>query len=211
LEEHRGHLMRYCRRILGSAFEAEDAVQETMLRGWRRIDQLRQRTSLRAWLCRIARNVCIDMMSAPQRRSLNWDLSPSSPAASTLPSPGSPDLSDVAVSSESVRVAITTAVATLPPRQRALLILHDVLCWKAKEIAELLTTTEAAVNSRLQRARATLSKSDRGVVETRRLRPDLHRRAVRYAAAFQRADVSTLVSLLGDEAAHAAAPSAAAS
>lgn len=205
MKEHREHLLRHCRRILGSAFEAEDAVQETLLRGWRRFDQLRQRTSLRAWLCRIARNVCFDMMNAPQRRPVTHDVGPSSPAATTLPNPCVADPADVAASNESVQLAVTKAVATLPPRQRALLILHDVLCWKAREIAALLATTEAAVNSGLQRARATLATVSRGDGSCRRPEPHLDDRAARLAAAFQRHDVSALVSLLGAEATHATA------
>jgi RNA polymerase sigma-70 factor (ECF subfamily) len=167
LEQHRPELTAYCYRMLGSPFEAEDAVQETMLRAWRGIDRFEGRAALRSWLYRIATNVCFDMLNARERRARPMDLGPArEPVLASLnalpevtwiePIPVSSlapesDPADVAVAHETIRLAFVAALQNLPPRQRAVLILCEVLRWKAAEAAELLETSVASVNSALQR------------------------------------------------------------
>src|SRR5437763_5166378 len=175
LEQYRRELTGYCYRMLGSGFEAEDAVQETMLRAWKAADDFEGRSSARSWLYRIATNVCIDMHRHVQRRARPMEMGPASPADESLLGPllpealwitpvpdsrAAPETSDpaeIAAYRESVRLAFVTALQYLPPRQRAALILSEVLRWQASEAAELLETSVAGVNSALQRARATLS------------------------------------------------------
>ena len=173
LEVFRTELTGYCYRMLGSAFEAEDAVQETFVRAWRAYDQFEGRSSLRSWLYRIATNVCLSMLGASQRRARPMDLNPPQSADTPLPPPLSEsvwiepvpdsrvvpdgDPADVTIARESVRLAFVSALQHLPPRQRAVLILREVLRWRAEEVAELLGTSVASVNSALQRARATMA------------------------------------------------------
>ena len=175
LEAHRRELTGYCYRMLGSGSEAEDAVQETLVRAWKAIDRFEGRSSVRSWLYRIANNVCIDMLRGPQRRARPMDLGPSStvetarahaPGRRTRSCSRSPtsasstidgDPADVAAARESIRLAFVAALQHLPARQRAVLILCEVLKWQATEVAELLDTSVASVNSALQRARATLA------------------------------------------------------
>jgi len=218
LERYRRELTAYCYRMLGSAFEAEDAVQETLLRAWRNFDRFEGRAALRSWLYRIATNVCLNMLSASQRRARPMDLGPASTAEATLGSelpeatwiepvpdsrvlPAGGDPADVAVARESVRLAFVAALQRLPPRQRAVLILREVLHWKASEVAELLDTTVASVNSALQRARATLDGPD-GPANTPLQPLDDEQRALlaRYVDAFERYDMDSLTSLLHEDA-----------
>ena len=172
LEQHRRELTAYCYRMLGSPFEAEDAVQETLLRAWRSLDRFEGRAALRSWLYRIATNVCLDMLRSRERRARRWTsvlrVSRSRRTCNVLPEvtwiepvpdglvAPEGDPADVAASRETIRLAFVAALQHLPPRQRAVLILCEVLAWKASEVAELLETSVAGVNSALQRARATL-------------------------------------------------------
>ncbi len=218
LEQHRAELTGYCYRMLGSAFEAEDAVQEALTRAWRSLDRFEGRASLRSWLYRIANNVCLDMLSGRQRRARPMDLGPSSVADSILPEglpeatwiepipdarvmPAGGDPAELAVARETIRLAFVAALQHLPPRQRAVLILREVLRWQATEVAELLDTTVASVNSALQRARATLASS--GVTDADAVEPaDDAQRALlaRYVEAFENCDIESLTALLREDA-----------
>jgi RNA polymerase sigma-70 factor (ECF subfamily) len=219
LETHRAELTAYCYRMLGGAFEAEDAVQETFIRAWRAYDQFEGRSALRSWLYKIATNVCLDMKGASQRRALPVDMSPASTADQALgpaladnawvepvpddraiPSGGDP--AEVAVARESIRLAFVAALQHLPPRQRAVLILREVLRWKADEVAELLETTVASVNSALQRARATLAQKDLVAGDSTPGVLDAEQEALlrRYVAAFEQYDMDALTSLLNEDA-----------
>ena len=175
LEQHRTELTGYAYRMLGSTFEAEDAVQETMVRAWKSIDRFEGRAALRSWLYRITTNVCLDMLNGRQRRARPMDMGPAGaadaefhggvlpeaawlepmPDTRVLPEDGDP--AELAASRETLRLAFVNALQHLPPRQRAVLILREVLRWQASEVAELLDTSVASVNSALQRARAQLA------------------------------------------------------
>jgi RNA polymerase sigma-70 factor (ECF subfamily) len=219
LEEYRVELTGYCYRMLGSVFEAEDAVQETLVRAWRAADRFEGRSSLRSWLYKIATNVCLDSLNAGKRRARPMDLSPASHADAVLPDmtpesmwvepvpdaravPSSGDPADVVVSRETIRLAFVAALQHLPPRQRAVLILREVLAWKASEAAELLGTTVASVNSALQRARATLAEA--GVAADSApaapMDDEQQKLLARYVDAFERYDLDSLTSLLHEDA-----------
>ncbi len=214
LERHRVELTAYCYRMLGSAFEAEDAVQETLVRAWRGLEQFEGRSALRSWLYRIATNVCLSMLGASQRRARPMDLASASTADRPLPPPLAEatwiepipdarvvtvggDPADLAVTRESVRLAFVAALQHLPPRQRAVLILREVLRWKADEVAELLDSTVASVNSALQRARSTLAAGKVSASEPP-ARMDHAQQALlaRYVDAFERYDMDSLTALL---------------
>jgi RNA polymerase sigma-70 factor (ECF subfamily) len=217
LEAYRAELTGHCYRMLGSAFEAEDAVQETFVRAWRSIDRFEGRSSLRSWLYTIASNVCFSMLGASQRRARPMDLNPPSSADRPLPppllettwiepmpdarvTPTVGDPADVAVARESVKLAFVAALQHLPPKQRAVLILREVLRWKADEVAELLGTSVASVNSALQRARATLATSRIGSNDGNGLDAEQAALLSRYVDAFERYDMDSLTALLREDA-----------
>jgi RNA polymerase sigma-70 factor, ECF subfamily len=160
LERHRAALTRHCTRMLGSSTEAEDAVQETLLRAWRNHERFEGRSALGSWLYRIATNVCIDMLNGRSRRAVPVD--PASLQSAPLHAGPETDPAERALGREHLRLALVTAVERLPPRQRAVLLLREVLCWSASEVAGLLDTSEAAVNSALQRARTGLDERRAG-------------------------------------------------
>jgi len=201
--------------MLGSVFEADDAVQDTMVRAWRNLEKFEGRSSVRSWLYRIATNVCLDMVRGRQRRVRPMDLGPSGSADSdlgpmhpenlwvtpipdgrVLPTEAGP--AELAVAKETVRQAFVTALQHLPARQRAVLILREVLNWHASEVAELLDSTVASVNSALQRARATLAARDAAAVPA--VAEDQRALLARYVDAFERYDIAALVSLLHEDA-----------
>jgi RNA polymerase sigma-70 factor (ECF subfamily) len=215
---HRRELTGYCYRMLGSSFDADDAVQETLVRAWRGLAAFEGRSALRSWLYRIATNVCLDQLSGRQRRALPMDLStdPWQPVESSLAArrPGTAwvepvldrqvlsedaDPAERAVARESIRLAFVAALQHLPPRQRAVLLLREVLRWKADEVAQLLETTVASVNSALQRARATLAEVG-GRPEARPLDEDHRALLDRYVDAFERYDIDAFVRLLHEDA-----------
>ncbi|KQS66153.1 sigma-70 family RNA polymerase sigma factor [Modestobacter sp. Leaf380] len=213
---HRAELTGYCYRMLGSSFDAEDAVQDTMVRAWRSLDKLQGPGALRSWLYRIATNVCLDALDGRKRRALPVDLSdePSAPVeaslAGSLPegswvepaltrqvvAVGS-DPADVAVTRDSVRLAFVAALQVLPPRQRAVLVLREVLRWKAEEVARLLDTSVPAVNSALQRARATVAaQTEAGKARPGEVDADQTQLLAGYVDAFTRYDMDAFVALL---------------
>jgi RNA polymerase sigma-70 factor (ECF subfamily) len=221
LERHRRELTGYCYRMLGSPFEAEDAVQDTLLRAWRAIDRFEGRSALRSWLYRIATNVCMDMLKGRERRARPMDLGEARSPAGPLDE-GRPEVTwiepipdgqltpedpaSIAESREGIRLAFISSLQHLPPRQRAALILCEVLNWKATEVAELLDTSVAAVNSALQRARATLETAT--VADAGRGALSEHDRELltRYVDAFQRYDMQALTDLIHEDATQSMPP-----
>jgi RNA polymerase sigma-70 factor (ECF subfamily) len=219
LEEYRSELTGYCYRMLGSSFEAEDAVQETMLRAWRALDKFEGRSQLRSWLYRIATNVCMDVLGGKERKVRPMELGePGAPVIEALaatrpegewvlPMPDGRvvddggDPAEVAATKETLKLAFIAALQFLPPKQRAVLILRDVLRWKASEVAALLETSEASVNSALQRARATID--ERGVELDEVSDPTDAEDAEllqRYMQAFESYDMEALTALLHEDA-----------
>jgi RNA polymerase sigma-70 factor (ECF subfamily) len=222
LEQYRIELTAYCYRMLGSS-DAEDAVQETFIRAWRGFDRFEGRAALRSWLYRIATNVCFDMLEGRKRRARPMDLGPArEPDAALLnalpevtwiePIPDGRvvpegDPAEVTEARETIRLAFVAALQHLPPRQRAVLILCEVLRWKASEVAELLDTSVASVNSALQRARATLESSNLTATEAApsvdEADADL---LARYVEAFERYDMDALTLLIHEDATQSMPP-----
>jgi RNA polymerase sigma-70 factor, ECF subfamily len=216
LESHRAELIRYCSRMLGSRVEAEDAVQEALTRAWCGRDRFKGRAALRSWLYSIATNVCIDHAHGRRRRAHPIDFGPDGSAASLVSPLKTPariapavdprvheptDPADAAVSREEVRLAFVVVFRHLPPRQRAVLILREVLRWRAKEVADLLGVSVPSVNSALQRARAKLAARRAGT--TGRDAPQLDdvgsASIARFVDAFARNDFDTLVEILSED------------
>jgi len=213
LEAHRASLTGHCYRMLGSATDAEDAVQETFVRAWRGLERFEGRASMRTWLHRIATNVCLDALSDTSRRMRPIEEWPAGtidapletldrthwlepvPDARVLPADGDPF--EIAALRQSIRLAFVAALQHLPPRQRAALLLTEVLGWSAAEVADCLGTSVASVNSALQRARATLAARNVPVpAELTGAQWDI---VERYVDAFQNYDVDALVGLLRDD------------
>lgn len=207
-EEIRSELTGYCYRMMGSIFEAEDAVQDTMLRVWKSWDQIREDASRRSWIYRIATNVCLDKLRQAKRRALPMDLS--DPTAIIVeprdnlprtawiwPAPDfAGDPADIAISKESVRLSFIAMLQTLPPRQRAVLILHEVFRWSAKQTAEAMGMTTVAVNSALQRSRATLAQAKLRSDALRELDAEVDQRLLEsYVEAFEKYDIEALLAL----------------
>ncbi len=214
LEQHRSELTGYCYRMLGSGFEAEDAVQETMIRAWRGLDRFEGRAALRSWLYRIATNVCLDMLNGRERRARPMDLGPAREPVlenlATLPEvtwiEPIPDPADAAVARETIRLAFVAALQHLPPRQRAALILCEVLRWQASEVAELLETSVASVNSALQRGRATLEASNLTAEGSASVDVADAELLARYVDAFERYDLDALTELIHEDATQSMPP-----
>jgi RNA polymerase sigma-70 factor (ECF subfamily) len=224
LEEHRRELNAYCYRMLGSSFEAEDAVQDTMVRAWKNLERFEGRAALRTWLYRIATNVCLDMIAGRERRARPMDLGPARepvmgnlatlpevtwiepvPDDSVMPDDGDP--ADVALARESIKLAFIAALQHLPAQQRAVLILREVLRWQATEVAELLDTSVAAVNSSLQRARATIDASEITLSDGPAPMDAAQRELLaRYVDAFERYDMESLTALLHEDATQSMPP-----
>jgi RNA polymerase sigma-70 factor (ECF subfamily) len=210
LDQHRRELVAYCYRMLASPFEAEDAVQETMLRAWRGYDRFEGRSQVRSWLYRIATNVCLDMLDGRERRARPMDLGPAGePIVENLRTPDVPwlqpipDPADEAVERDTIRLAFVAALQHLPPRQRAVLILCEVLRWQASEVAELLKTSVPSVNSALQRARATLEHTDAAAAPPADVDAEL---LARYVDAFEAYDMEALTALIQEDATQSMPP-----
>jgi RNA polymerase sigma-70 factor (ECF subfamily) len=217
LEVHRRALTGYCYRMLGSGSEAEDAVQETMIKAWKAADRFESRSSVRSWLFSIATNVCIDMGRSRQRRARPMDLGPVrtpdpvhlsdvlpehtwiTPIADEHVIDLHGDPAEVVAARDTIRLAFVSTLQRLPARQRAALVLCDVLRWPATEVAELLDTSTPSVNSALQRARATLAESTPTAVPVEALTDDQQRLLARYVDAFERYDMDALSRLLHDD------------
>ena len=215
LEQHRTALVGHCYRMLGSAAEADDAVQETMIRAWKNLDRFEQRSSLRTWLYRIASRVCLDQLGSRSRRERPMEMGPVGTVHDTLAEwpashwvepipdaqavPSDDDPSRTALLRESIRLAFVAALQHLPPRQRAVLLLVEVLGWSAAEVAESLDMSVAAVNSALQRARATLASRGQKL-PVASLPEDQAMLLNRYVDAFERYDVTALTALLHEDA-----------
>jgi RNA polymerase sigma-70 factor (ECF subfamily) len=218
LEQHRVALTAYCYRLLGSGFEAEDAVQEAFVRAWQRIDSFEgTRASFKTWLYAIATNVCFDMLRSVQRRARPMDLSGPAqpgpdigqafvettwvqPAPDSRIVPAEGDPAELVALRETVRLAFVAALQNLPPKQRAVLILRDVLKWKADEVATLLDTSVPAVNSALQRAKSTLDSRSKAADPYKPMDVEQQKLLARYVAAFERYDVAALTALLHEDA-----------
>ena len=216
LEAHRAELTGHCYRMLGSAADADDAVQETLVRAWRSLDRFEGRASIRTWLYRIATNVCLDALSDSSRRFRPMEEGPAGSIGDTLDTrdrthwlepipdaraiPSDADPHETAVLRQSIRLAFVAALQHLPPRQRAAILLTEVVGWSAAEVASCLETSVASVNSALQRARATLGNRDLRASAGQELSEEASRLLEDYVDAFLRYDVDALVSLLRHDA-----------
>ena len=217
LERHRPELTAHCYRMLGSAFEAEDALQETFIRAWRGFDRFDGRAELRSWLYRIATNVCLDLLKGRARRALPMSLVPPSSGDSDLgppitesawvsPIPDSrviaadADPAESVAAHDDIRLAFIAALQHLQPQPRAVLLLRDVLGWHADEVADALDTTVTAVHSMLRRARRTMAARDTARDNGPALGESEWKLVARYVDAFQRFDIDALVALLRDDA-----------
>ncbi len=220
LEQYRPALTGHCYRMLGSVLDAEDAVQESMLRAWKGLDRFNEQASMKTWLYRIATNVCLDTLSSSERRRVRpLDTTPSPvdvrddmtlpqrdrenwvepiPDAMALPADSDSDPFERTLLRESIRLAFVAALQYLPPKQRAVLLLTQVLNWSAAETAECLETSVASVNSALQRARATMDARNPAVMPSA-LSAEQTTLVARYVAAFEAYDVPALVALLHEE------------
>jgi RNA polymerase sigma-70 factor (ECF subfamily) len=214
LQEHRAALTGHCYRMLGSAVEADDASQETLIRAWKSLDRFDGRASLKTWLYRIATNVCLDALADRSHRARPMEEGPVGslesqlvqkprshwlepvPDARAVPAEGDP--AEIAMQRESIRLAFVAALQHLPPKQRAALLMTEVLGWSAQETAESLSTTVPSINSALQRARETLAKRDLGKAGP--LTEEQTRLVERYVAAFERYDLDGLSHLLCEDA-----------
>jgi len=215
LESYRRELTAYCYRMLGSPFEAEDAVQETLIRAWRGIERFEGRAALRSWLYRIATNVCLDLLKSRERRARPMDLGPAgAPVLEGLNERAEvtwiepiPDPADELVERESIRLAFVAALQHLPPRQRAVLILSEVLRWSAAEVAELLETSVASVNSALQRARATLQAASVSLDDPAPQLAEADQELLaRFVEAFEAYDIERLTALIHEDATQSMPP-----
>ncbi|HET8527577.1 MAG TPA: sigma-70 family RNA polymerase sigma factor, partial [Gaiellaceae bacterium] len=212
LEQHRRELTGYCYRMLGSAVDAEDAVQETMLRAWRSLDRFEGRSTLKSWLYRIATNVCFDALQGRERRARPMDLGPAGepllenlhelPEVTWLTPLPTPE--EEVEQRDTLRLAFVAALQHLPAKQRAALILCEVLRWQASEAAELLDTSVASINSALQRARATLATAD--TTSPAELDDETRALLERYVEAFEAYDIDRLTDLLHEDAVQSMPP-----
>ena len=224
-ERYRPELIAHCYRMLGSLADAEDAVQETYVRAWRSFGSFEARSSERTWLYRIATNTCLTALQRRPRRVLPSGLgapsddpsAPPGPAETAVPwlqpfpdamlSADADDPAAIVATRDSVRLALIASLQYLPSRQRAVLILRDVLAWPAADVAELLGMSVAAVKSALQRARARLSEAAPAADQVSELTEPQHRELLdRYIAAFQNADAAALERLLREDATLEAPP-----
>src|SRR5207245_3568362 len=219
-DRYRRELLVHCYRMLGSFHDAEDALQEALLRAWRGLESFQGRSALRPWLYRIATNACLDVIASRRRRALPNATGPAAGAGESLPGPVMeplwieplPDnLIDLRPTvnpeahydaRESVTLAFLATLQTLPGRQRATLILRDVLGWKASEVADLLDSSVGAVNSALHRARASMKayRPDRSPADTSTGREPVAALLSRYVDAWHAADAAGLVALLREDA-----------
>ncbi|MBL7258235.1 sigma-70 family RNA polymerase sigma factor [Paractinoplanes lichenicola] len=218
LEAFRPELTGYCYRMLGSAFEAEDAVQDTLVRAWKSYESFEGRAALRSWLYRIATNVCLTMLGSAQRRARPMDLAPAGSGHATHPGEPRPDEiwvgpvpdgrvlaavadpAQVVADRESIRLAFVAALQHLPPKQRAVLILREVLAWSAQEVADLLELSVPSVNSALQRARATIASTDKAAQVLEPGDEEQKKLLARYVQAFEAYDLTALTALLHEDA-----------
>ena len=214
IEQHRVALRGHCYRMLGSAADADDAVQETMVRAWKNLDRFEGRSAMRTWLYRIATNVCLDQLASKSRRARPMEEGPAGtiddvltsaprshwlePIPDALVVPPEADPAERLALQQSVRLAFVAALQHLPPKQRAALLGVEVLGWSATEVADALETTVASVNSALQRARATLA--DRPNASSEPLPDGKNALLERYVQAFERYDVDALAGLLREDA-----------